>query len=443
MQVLVKDKLLGKKLCSRYLYVVFRDGRSYYNEVRTNIAIYYDIWDSRNQTVRIRSTAPRDIIEDLSVTVEQLKSYLVSRYSEDKSRGPIPKDWLRTAVDSFGKDSSESPETLCGVNDAFDSFLLDRNICHARVERYEVIRRMFLRFEQYNRLAVPGKESYRVDMARFSVEDLQAFHDYIFEEYKLVDSYPSILVAVPESSRPRARSRNTMHSLLSCTRSVFNFLEARGICTDNPFRNFTIEDEQYGTPFYLTLQELRKVYEYDFSSAPLVERQRDIFVFQCYVGARISDMMKFTEDNISDNILTYIPSKTHRYRAEAITVPLSDVALEIISRYSGAPDGRLMPFIHQQHYNEYIKDILRTVGIVRKVPVLNPATRVEEYFPICDVASSHMARRTFVGNLYSKVKDPNLIGSMSGHAPGSRSFLRYRSIDTEMQKELIDKLKFD
>jgi hypothetical protein len=49
-----------------------------------------------------------------------------------------------------------------------------------------------------------------------------------------------------------------------------------------------------------------------------------------------------------------------------------------------------------------------------------------------------MARRTFVGNLYKQVKDPSLIGSMSGHVDGSRAFARYRTIDDDMKIELVN-----
>ena len=57
--------------------------------------------------------------------------------------------------------------------------------------------------------------------------------------------------------------------------------------------------------------------------------------------------------------------------------------------------------------------------------------------PLYSVASSHMARRTFIGNLYKKVKDPNLIASMSGHVEGSSAFVRYRDIDEDMKTELV------
>jgi integrase len=52
-----------------------------------------------------------------------------------------------------------------------------------------------------------------------------------------------------------------------------------------------------------------------------------------------------------------------------------------------------------------------------------------------------MARRTFIGNLYRSAKDPNLVASMSGHANGSVAFARYRVIDDDMKKSLVELIK--
>ena len=41
-----------------------------------------------------------------------------------------------------------------------------------------------------------------------------------------------------------------------------------------------------------------------------------------------------------------------------------------------------------------------------------------------------MARRTFIGDIYIKVKDLNLVASLTGHTEGSKAFCRYRDIDT-------------
>lgn len=74
------------------------------------------------------------------------------------------------------------------------------------------------------------------------------------------------------------------------------------------------------------------------------------------------------------------------------------------------------------------------------VTVLNPTTGAEEKRPLNEIASSHLARHTFIGNLYKKVKDPNLVGSLSGHKEGSKAFARYRDIDEDIKKELVNLL---
>ena len=50
---------------------------------------------------------------------------------------------------------------------------------------------------------------------------------------------------------------------------------------------------------------------------------------------------------------------------------------------------------------------------------------------------SHLARRTFIGNIYKLVKDPNLVSALTGHVEGSRAFTRYRTIDIDMKKDLV------
>ena len=57
------------------------------------------------------------------------------------------------------------------------------------------------------------------------------------------------------------------------------------------------------------------------------------------------------------------------------------------------------------------------------VTVLNPTTGAEEKRPLNEIASSHLARRTFIGNLYK-----------------SKAFARYRDIDEDMKKEPVDLL---
>ena len=49
-----------------------------------------------------------------------------------------------------------------------------------------------------------------------------------------------------------------------------------------------------------------------------------------------------------------------------------------------------------------------------------------------------MVRRTFIGNIYKLVKDPNLVSALTAHIEGSRAFTRYRTIEEDVKKSLVD-----
>ena len=187
-------------------------------------------------------------------------------------------------------------------------------------------------------------------------------------------------------------------------------------------------------------EEMHKIYAHDFSDKPHLERQRDIFIFQCCIGCRVGDLVRLSKNDIINGTLEYIASKTIEENQKTIVVPLNKTALAILEKYKDHEGPTLLPFITQPKYNDAIKIIFKEAGITRNVTYLNPLTEKEEKVPINTIASSHMARRTFVGNLYKQVLDPNIVASMSGHAENSRAFSRYREIDKEIKTNAVNLL---
>jgi integrase len=119
---------------------------------------------------------------------------------------------------------------------------------------------------------------------------------------------------------------------------------------------------------------------------------------------------------------------------------LNDKAKAILEKYKDCESKKLLPFISEQKYNDAIKKAFKLAEIDRIVTILAPLTNEEVKKSLYEVASSHMARRTFIRNIYKKVKDPNLVGALSGHKEGSKAFNRYREIDEDMKKELVSML---
>lgn len=116
---------------------------------------------------------------------------------------------------------------------------------------------------------------------------------------------------------------------------------------------------KYGVPYYITLEERDKIADRDFSFKKSMEVQRDIFIFQCLIGCRVSDLMELTPENIINGAVEYMPNKTKGERPEVVRVPLNSRAKALVRKYKGVDEkGRLFPFISTQKYNQAIKDIL-------------------------------------------------------------------------------------
>lgn len=298
-------------------------------------------------------------------------------------------------------------------------FISTRQLADSTLNNYHVLAGALMRFER----TLPDKA---LSTTMFTSKTLELFIAYYRDEPQ------------PDGSR-RPRSHNTICSLMRCLRAFFNWCVRQRIIPVSPFAGYPgTLTERYASPFYLTPGERDRIACHDFSSDPALAVQRDIFIFQCLTGCRVSDLILLTGENIIDGYLEYIARKTSGGHPVVIRVPLHPRAVEIILRYR-SPDPRspLLPFIQPQRFNYAIKQILTLCGITRCVSLLSPSTGQPIRRPINEVAASHIARRTFIGTLYRQVKDPNLISSLTGHVENSRAFNRYRTIDDDIKRELI------
>lgn len=328
--------------------------------------------------------------------------------------------------------------------EALEHFIATRPASTWRKKRYEVLMRALQRFEMYRKIR--RIKTYKLTLRGFNVDDINDFEKFLRSEEELYEKYPKIYEKHPcdtrkvrKKAKPLPKGDNTIINMFACLRYFFRDCIEQKLMDEQPFAKYKGNTtERYGTPYYITLEERDIIAAHDFSDNPSLETQRDIFIFHTLIGCRVSDLYRLTHRDIINGAIEYIASKTLKDRASTIRVPLNQRGLDLIEKYKGKdPEGRLFPFISQQKYNVAIKKIFTICGITRMVTILNAATGQEEKRPINELASSHLARRTFVGNLYKKVKDPNLVGALSGHKDGSRAFARYREIDDDLKKELI------
>lgn len=376
----------------------------------TGIFVPAHRWDAAAHKVitpRGMVTPETIALQDMQAKLDALRAHILAKYMENPYT--ILRGWLSKVILEF----HNVPADMHLISDLVQEYIDEGTLAPRTADHYKVIKAMLEDF---------AKRKYPLYIERFNVEELDRFTKYLAAD--------------------GTRGQNTINSKLRKLRCIVNRAVAKKIIPewDNPFRERKIAQDIYGTPIFLTIAEREQIYRFEGLSDAMAI-QRDIFIFQCLVGCRVSDLIAFRVENVHNGFLEYIQQKVIKDNPTTVRVPICDTAMEIINRYAGQEDGRLLPFISDVKYNVCIKKIVQAAGVDRMVLVRNPKTGIPEWRPIYEVAASHLARRTFMANMYKQTKSERIVSSFTGHVDSSRAFKRYTTVDDEMKIEAIRDLE--
>ncbi len=444
-----------------------RNGNDYDILVKSGLYITPDNFKKGEVAVNYRKVGnDTKYHEKVKKQLDDLKAHILNCIN-GRSKDNITKEWLADIVDREihpERYLSKEEANKQSIYELANVYLEQKQFSEPHTKCFMVLIRAVARYEGFRRYYEATKEERKdlpallLDSSKFTFDpdtltrdDVEDFRDYLrnekelSEEYKrlfkrLLDNYPANIKSGHHEIE--GRGENAVIKLMKNLKAFMAWLYDTGRTKNRPFECVKIGTEKYGTPYYITIDERNLIASTQMPTKHL-EVQRDIFIFHCFVGCRVGDLVKLTDENITNGILTYTPHKTKDDGDTAVMarVPLHPKAVELIEKYKGVDGkGRLFPFISPQKYNAAIKEIFTLSGITRNVEVRNALTGEMEIRPINEIASSHLARRTFVGNAYKQVADPNVVGKMSGHVEGSRAFARYRNIDDDILKDVISRI---
>ena len=210
----------------------------------------------------------------------------------------------------------------------------------------------------------------------------------------------------------------------------------------NPFNNYKISRE-YGERLYLTKGELRLIENTKILLQSPMRDAKDIFLFQCYTGLRISDALRLRWKNLSkDTISGYMQKTKHKYN-----IPLIDKAQDIIERKrsiiernNGNIDdnsyifNKLTVDIDTASSKEIENDIESKTAIINKnLKKLAKLANVEKNI------STHCGRRTIATLLHSEGADMFDIQGILGHTD-IRTTQLYVGITDNKRRKVINLL---
>lgn len=208
-----------------------------------------------------------------------------------------------------------------------------------------------------------------------------------------------------EVARSSARTYGAMF------KSVLN-LYSEEIDLPRGFNEILTVKKDVSQNIYLTDEEVQKIIDYEPESD--TERViRNQFILGCLTGARHSDYIMFTRENIFGKNLKYVSKKTH-IEAE---IPLSPAVKRVIM------ENETYGFVGLEYsltyFNQAIKNICQKVDITENMKLYQGGEYVtsEKW----SFASSHTARRSFATNLYLRGADLYLISRLMGHTSVEQS----------------------
>jgi integrase len=310
-------------------------------------------------------------------------------------------------------------------------------------------------FEKFSKKRITFE--YVVDNhGRFQFE----FQDYLWSERKLSNSYVNKL-------------------LVNLSQFLYYCKENRYIEKKPSFRrNDEVEKQE---KIYLYLNEVVKLYKTtkwdysenkDFSKNPHIitiedkldgskgdslggfrkltnwELVKDIFLFQCSIGCRYSDIPHFKVNDFNFDselgVFSWIQQKTDK----RVNVSENDISRSIFIKYSRGKSlsQHLFPSLSTQKFNKSLKYLLKDLKfnrLVSKPKKIGSTLMDTDDKYLWEVISSHSGRRTFIKNMIDLgTMDYKTIMTMSGHKTFSE-FEKYISVSPQDLKKGTKLYKMD
>ncbi|MGE0020922.1 MAG: tyrosine-type recombinase/integrase [Draconibacterium sp.] len=206
---------------------------------------------------------------------------------------------------------------------------------------------------------------------------------------------------------------NTINKRFSSLETFFLWIENRDVYT------FKKSIHSFSVPKYenenieLTNDEIQQLYDLKITNKTWSEI-RDVFICNCFMGFRISDLKTLKKSNFTMNDKGYYVVKKENQKTNfKVEIPIVETPLTILQKY----DFQL-PKFSDQHFNRVLKNILENYDLFPEVVVKkrrsNRVNQDKEYMKR-ELISSHTCRKTFINLLITNNIPINIVMNSSGH----------------------------
>lgn len=283
-------------------------------------------------------------------------------------------------------------------------------------------------------------KSGRTGNARYYKDSMNSFFNFLVgKKINFSDLTPSLLSKYEVYLRERGNMETGIAVRMRAVRALYNDAIKNGHAKKEnyPFDNYKLSSlKGKSEKRALSIENIQKIINLDLSQNPNLIDSRNYFVFSYYArGINFVDMMKLTWDNIFDNRIQYVRSKTKGRFDIKVLEPVQ----KILDYYKS-----------QQRATKYVFPILLKEDLTpqqienRKFKTLkkfnNDLKLIAELCGIEFKLTSYCARHSFASNLKEKGVSTDKISEAMGHQNLSITQTYLKELGNDVIDEEMEKL---
>jgi len=394
-----------------FLFFRYQSGRLKYS---TGLRIKPKFWNGNAHRAKSNRQFPQ--APELNALLDALTNATLTTHRKYLNDGKLPTfQQLKDALDivTYRKEVEEEDKQPSLI-EFFEQLIEERTqnpkFANATVKVYRTA---------YNHLIVYKKKHFKdLDFDTIDLDFFNKYTTYLFNKKQF--------------------SQNHVNKLITSLKTVLNEATERGVNKNVAFRSkkFRVPKEE-AKNIYLTLEELKKLNEFNLGEHPKLERVRDLFIVGAFTGLRFSDFTNIRPEHIREidevKVIDILTQKTK----EQVTIPMHPIVGEIFEKYK--KENSVLPrTISNQKMNQYLKELGKLVGFNDEVINYKSVggRRVEEKKLKYEMISTHTARRSFATNAFKSGISSTSIMKITGHKTES-SFMKYIKVTKEENAVLM------
>lgn len=385
------------------IYLRFVHGRKFDFTKSTSLIVNSKYWNNKNGNVRQIAEFSEKLT--LQNNLNDLRDKVINKFSIDYAKGDLINSyWLENTIkEVFNQKDITDLNYIISYYDVFIDNLDFKIQKNGRTGVKKITK------QRYKNLIEKIKDfqKYKNNKILFTDIDLKFYRDFV-----------NFL------NKNQKLSFNTIGKHIALLKSICKDAKENGIKVNNDIFKSEFRVTKENTSFVTFTEEEINTIFYNNFQLNYLQNAKNWLIIGIWTGARASDLLNFTTDNINGDFIEYTAQKT----GQKIILPIHWQIKTIIETLGAFPNK-----ISTQKYNDYIKEVCKELKINNEVigrklenigTEKNPIWRkVNSNYKKYQLVSTHIGRRTFATIHYGKLPTP-VIMSATGHTT-EKMLLKY------------------